>query len=129
VGCDFHPQFTFKEQSINAFTFSLFAFVCSFVYSTSACVFQFLKREIDKFAASIKKVTFQYYIVRNEKKAEKSKIRKKWMIFNFQFVFDNRKVKNSDFVFSISIQKSIGLKVHGFRMFICVFRFGSLVFS
>ena len=41
----------------------------------------------------LKKVNCQYYIFRNEKKAEKSKIRKKWMIFNFQFVFENRKTQ------------------------------------
>jgi len=40
-----------------------------------------------------KKVNIQYYIFRNEKKAEKLQARKKWMNFNFQFVFENRKAQ------------------------------------
>ena len=37
----------------------------------------------------LKKVNFQCYNFLREKKAERSKIRKKWMIFNFQFVLEN----------------------------------------
>jgi len=41
----------------------------------------------------LKKVNFQYYIFRNEKKAENRKSEKKWMVFNFQVVFENRKTQ------------------------------------
>jgi len=46
-----------------------------------------------KIAIFKKKVNFHYYIFRNENKAEKLKVRKKWINLNFQFVFENRKAQ------------------------------------
>ena len=55
----------------------------------------------------LKKSFFQSYIFGNEKKAEKSKIRKKWMIFNFNLYLKIEKHKNSDFVFQFEIKNRL----------------------